>query len=97
MPKDELDPDDPMELIPVSVEGSLDEMAEGLIDELLLAGYDQEIIWELFSNPFYRSTHEILRVKGEEYVRAAIQRQFSSWAQFTDSNEMTAGQEIESP
>lgn len=79
MPKDEFDLDDPMEMVGVAIEGSFDDMADALIDEYILMNFDEEALWQLFRNPFYRSTHAILLEKGEEYVSALIRRGFTRW------------------
>ncbi|MCC6980560.1 MAG: hypothetical protein IT343_19735 [Candidatus Melainabacteria bacterium] len=80
MPKLEFDVDDPMEMIGVAIEGDFDEMAAGLVDEFIMMGFDEESLWLLFQNPFYRSTHAIFQAKGEAYVRALIDRSLKSWA-----------------
>lgn len=79
MPKLEFDADDPMEMIGVAIEGDFDAMASGLVDEFILMGFDEEAIWSLFSNPFYRSTHAILQTQGEKYVRDLIKNRLMTW------------------
>ena len=80
MPKDEFDKDDPMEMVGVAIEGNFDQMADALVDEYILMNFDEEALWLLFKNPFYRSTHAILQEKGEEYVRQLIKRGLLRWA-----------------
>lgn len=80
MPKDEFDVDDPMEMVGVAIAGNFDEMADALVDEFILMHFDEEALWALFKNPFYRSTHAILLEKGEDYVRVLIKRGFARWS-----------------
>lgn len=80
MPKDEFDIDDPMEMVGVAIEGSFDEMADALVDEFILMHFDEEGLWKLFRNPFYRSTHAVLLKKGEGYVAELIKRGFLRWS-----------------
>ncbi|HEY9787530.1 MAG TPA: hypothetical protein V6D17_19235 [Candidatus Obscuribacterales bacterium] len=94
MPKDEFDPDDPMELIGVSLAGDFDEMAEGLVDDYILMGFDEEALWLLFRNPFYRSTNAVLQAKGEAYVSQLIRRRLLDWANLV-ANGQSGGHEIE--
>lgn len=89
MPKDEFDADDPMELMAVSMEGSFDEMADGIVDEYIMMNFDQEALWLLFSNPFYRSTYAILQQKGEAYVRGLIKRGLIRWAHKIETSDVT--------
>jgi hypothetical protein len=42
--------------------------------------FDEEGLWSLFRNPFYRSTHAVLLEKGEEYVSDLIKRGLARWA-----------------
>jgi hypothetical protein len=53
-------------------EVSYRQMAETFVEEYMLLGFSDERIAELFRNPFYRATHEILKSKGESYVRELI-------------------------
>jgi hypothetical protein len=80
MPKFEFDVDDPMEMVAVSIEGDFDEMAMGLVDEFIMMGCDEEALWSLFRNPFYRSTNAIFQAKGEVYVGDLIRSRLLSWA-----------------
>ena len=80
MPKDEFDIDDPMEIVGVAIEGSFDEMAEALVDEFILMNFDEEALWQLFRNPFYRSTHAVFLERGEEYVNSLIRNGLHRWS-----------------
>lgn len=72
--------DDPMLLVAVPVpEGELERMAECLVEEYLLLGWGERQLMALFTRPFFQATHRIYREKGEEYVRALIERVIGNW------------------
>jgi len=48
------------------------EMAACFIEEYALLGYDEEAIYRLFQDPFYRGTHAVLETRGEAFVRGLI-------------------------
>ena len=79
MPKEKYDVDDPMELMAVSLEGSFDDMASGIVDEFILMGFERHQILEIFRNPFYRSTNAILVEAGEAWVQELIDRRLQDW------------------
>ena len=85
MPKDEWDPEDPMEFmgvrLPVPTEAEADEMVVCLVDEFVRMGFGEEQLLGLFRDPFYAATHDVWRRKGEAYVRDVIGRVLASWAQ----------------
>ena len=78
----EIEPDDPMELVGVGLpEGDVDYMAECLIEEFMLLGWSERQVMGLFSRPFYGTMHRIYLEKGEDHVRALIQRVGDTWRQ----------------
>lgn len=80
MPKDEADPEDPMELNGVALwteEDTQESMAECFIVEFIRLGYDHQRILGLFRNPFYIGMHMVLENRGEEYVRRKIESTFA--------------------
>ena len=80
MAKKEFEPEDPMERVGVTIPGSDPEvMAECLVEEYFRMGYDEEAIWDLFRNPFYRATHLIYQQRGEAYVKALIGEIKDTW------------------
>ncbi|MBI1746304.1 MAG: hypothetical protein HYR55_06915 [Acidobacteria bacterium] len=80
MPKDEFDFDDPMELVGVELpEGNPEVMAECFVEEFARMGSSDSEIFALFQSPFYAATHRIYQEKGEDFVRAVIQRVRSQW------------------
>lgn len=70
--------EDPLELVGVQMkegpdEHALAEMAGCFIEEYARMGWDSERILKLFRNPFYRGPYQILRARGEEFVRERIE------------------------
>jgi hypothetical protein len=75
MPKDEFVAEDPMELVGMVMPGGhgmLEAMADAIIEEYVLLGWEEQRLMTLFNNPLFLATHRIYRQKGEDYVRAAI-------------------------
>lgn len=73
-----LEPEDPLALVGVVLErgpddGALTEMAWCFVEEYARMGWSGERIMRLFRNPFYRGPHQILRMKGEDFVRGLIE------------------------
>jgi hypothetical protein len=82
MPKNELDPEDPMELRAVALpssEDTTDAMTECFIEEFMRLGYNPKQLLALFRNPHYTGLHMVLDLKGEPYVRERIQEMFARW------------------
>ena len=74
----EHEPEDPLELVGVQMkegpdEQALEEMARCFIEEYARMGWNGERILKLFRNSFYRGPNQILRAKGEEFVRERIE------------------------
>jgi hypothetical protein len=72
------EPEDPLELVGVQMkegpdEQALAEMAGCFIEEYARMGWSGERILRLFRNSFYRGPNQILRAKGEEFVRERIE------------------------
>ncbi len=73
-----LEPEDPLALVGVDLERgpddeALTEMAWCFVEEYARMGWSGERILRLFRNPFYRGPHQILRMKGEDFVRSLIE------------------------
>ncbi len=82
MPKNECDPEDPLELHGVEVatdEAGLREMAFCFAEEFLRDGWSEEKLLEMFKNPFYVGPHLIWRQKGETFVRGIISEAANIW------------------
>lgn len=81
MPFDELDSDDPMEIVGHAIPDVDErEMVLAVIDEYIRMGYGREDLWRLFSDPFYRMTHAVLIRRGRDFVVAAIDEALAHWA-----------------
>ncbi len=82
MPKDEFDPEDPMDLVGMVLPGGpgqLEAMAETLVEEYVRLGWDEPRLMTLFVNPMFMATYRIYRQKGEEYVRDLIRKTCLKW------------------
>ncbi len=78
----EWEPDDPMELVFVSLpDGNPELMATCIIEEYAHLGMSQEEILRLFRLPIYR-THVFYRTYGEGWVRDLIARVLERTGQF---------------
>ncbi len=76
----EFEPGDPMELVGVTLGGgSIEEMAECLVEEFVRDGWDDENLLRLFHDPFYRATYRICQEKGDEYILALISGVRQKW------------------
>ena len=82
MPKDEFVGEDPMALIGMVMPGApgmLEAMAEALVEEYVLLGWDAPRLMSLFVNPLFVATHRIYRQKGETYVRELVESTCAKW------------------
>jgi hypothetical protein len=82
MPKDEFDPEDPMELVGVGMftdEDTTESMADCFIEEFMRLGYNHKQLLALFRNPYYVGMNMVLQNKGEKYVRDRISEVFATW------------------
>jgi hypothetical protein len=82
MPKDEIDPEDPMEPIAVelaSEEDTLAPMAECFIEEFMMMGYDQKQILGMFMDATYVGPHMVLKECGGEFIEKLIAETFRKW------------------
>jgi hypothetical protein len=82
MPKDEIDPDDPLELQGVGLlthEDTSEPMTECFIEEFMRLGYDAGSILALFRNPHYTGVNMVLQNRGDDFVKAKIVEVFGWW------------------
>jgi hypothetical protein len=82
MPKDEFDPEDPLEAVAVELpsdEDTLVPMAETFIEEFMRMGYSQEQILGLFTHPMYAGPLMVTRARGTAFVRQLIADTFQKW------------------
>ena len=75
MPYDDPEPDDPHQLVGVSLPGdeatSL-EMARAFADEFAQMGFDRECLLRLFSNPFYAGAHAARQLLGDAEITRIV-------------------------
>jgi hypothetical protein len=84
MPKNEIDPEDPMELCGVALtteEDTRDAMTECFIEEFLRLGFPAARILGLFRNPHYVGPNLVYQERGEAFVRDRITEVFGWWKQ----------------
>ena|SRR3989338_6568632 len=82
MPKNECDPEDPLELHGVELatdEEGLREMAFCFAEEFMRDGWSEEKLLEMFKSPFYHGPHLVWKQKGEAFVREVIKEAFAIW------------------
>jgi hypothetical protein len=82
MPKDEFDPEDPLEAIAVELpsdEDTIVPMAECFIEEFMRMGYSQEEILGLFGHPMYVGLLMVTRARGTAFVKQLIADTFRKW------------------
>ena len=82
MPKDEFDPEDPLEAVAVELpcdEDTLVPMAECFIEEFMRMGYSPEEILGLFQHPLYAGPLMVTRTRGTAFVRQLIADTFKKW------------------
>jgi hypothetical protein len=82
MPKDEIDPADPLELCGVGLataEDTSEAMTECFIEEFLRLGHGAKEILALFRNPHYTGVNMVHQNRGEAFVRAKIAEVFGWW------------------
>ncbi|MBI2167043.1 MAG: hypothetical protein HYU34_02225 [Candidatus Omnitrophica bacterium] len=83
MPKDEFDPEDPMELVgvelPAGSEEGLREMALTFAEEFIRSGFSEDRVLAMFKNPFYQGPYLVWQAKGEVYVNQMIQQAKQMW------------------
>ncbi len=82
MPKDEIDPEDPLELCGVALfteEDTSDSMTECFIEEFLRLGYAPAQVLALFRNPHYIGPNMVLQNRGLDHVRGKIVEVFGWW------------------
>jgi hypothetical protein len=82
MPKDEFDPEDPMELNGVAFlteEDTTDTMCECFIEEFMRMGHGPRQVLALFRNPHYLGMNMVLEKRGEQFVRDRIEEIYARW------------------
>jgi hypothetical protein len=82
MAEKEFEADDPMGLVGIGVpEGEPDLMAECLVEEYVRLGMSDAQLLAIFKNPFFAGAHALYRSRGEERLKAVIERARTQWGQ----------------
>lgn len=100
MPKDEFDPEDPMELCGVGLitaEDTSEAMTDCFIEEFMRLGYNHKQLLALFRNPHYVGVNMVLQNRGEQFVRDRIADQFAARGRNVEWNAPAASQPQSSP
>jgi hypothetical protein len=82
MPKDECDPEDPMEVVGVVSPASAEEVehvARCIIEEFAWLGFDRERLLALFRDPHYVGAHMITKQMGEPWVVSLVDEVALEW------------------
>jgi len=74
VPKNESDPEDPMEMVGVFVPGDDRKMTECFIEEYLFLGHSPRQIFNLFRDPFYAGIYRVYEQRGEAFVKDLIEK-----------------------
>ncbi len=86
MPKDEIDPQDSLELNGVALlthEDTTDTMCECFIEEFMRMGYSASQILALFRNPHYLGMSLVFERRGEAFIQDRISEVFARWGRST--------------
>jgi hypothetical protein len=83
MPKNECDPEDPMEIVGVQLSGQseaqLRDMTFCFAEEFIRDGWDEEKVFQMFKSPFYQGPYLAWKQKGDVFVRSVIQDAAKQW------------------
>ena len=83
MPKNECDPEDPLELVGVELPGATEEelhdMALCFAEEFVREGWNQERLMWMFKNPVYQGPYLVWKQKGDGFVQQVIQEAVQMW------------------
>jgi hypothetical protein len=91
MPKDEVDPEDPLELSGMALltdEDTSEEMAECFIEEFMRMGHSPAQVFQYFRNPFYLAMNLVIEKRGEAWVRERIIDIFGRWGRRVEDAEL---------
>ena len=90
MPKNEFDPEDPMELVGVELssqsEAELRDMALCFAEEFVREGWSEEELLAMFKNPFYKGPYLAWQQKGDAFIREVIKQASSMWRPATKAS-----------
>jgi hypothetical protein len=82
MPYRDPEPDDPHELVGVSVPAdreSMREMAATFAEEFAALGYDETHLLNLFRQPFYAGAHRAYQALGEVKIHHIVRESLAVW------------------
>lgn len=82
MPKNEFDPEDPLELRGVGLvteDDTSEPMTECFVEEFLRMGHNAKEILALFRNPHYTGMNMVIQNRGEQFVKDKITEVFGWW------------------
>lgn len=79
LPLHEADPYELVGMILPGEEGQVEAMAQAIVEEYILLGWDAQRLWSLFVNPFFLATHRIYKQKGATYVQTLIEERCAQW------------------
>lgn len=79
----ECEPDDPVEMIGVQLNGQseaqLRDMALCFAEEFIRQGFNKEKLLQVFKNLFYQGPYLVFQQKGEDFVRSVINEALAMW------------------
>ncbi len=85
--------DDPMELVGMVLPGSpgqIEAMAQAMVEEYVLLGWEEKRLMTLFTNPFFLATHRVYQQKGEAFVRSLVR---DTWSALRIARQLSNGKE----
>lgn len=74
--------EDPYELVGMVIpgeEGQTEAMAQALVEEFILLGWNEKQLMTLFTSPLYLGTYRIYQEKGDAWVQALIHDVYAQW------------------
>jgi hypothetical protein len=94
MPKDEYDPEDPLELVAVEIPSDPNQVLDDIVQEYLFLGWKPAMIQNLFRSPFYGGPHQVYQQLGGDHVRRRINELAEQWKQgwFTSAAHKPGGE-----
>lgn len=79
LPAHEADPYELVGLVIPGEEGQTEAMAQALVEEFILLGWNEKQLMTLFTSPLYLGTYRIYQEKGDAWVQALIQDVYAQW------------------
>ena len=83
MPKNEFDPEDPMEMVGVELRGQkeaqLRDMALCFAEEFIREGWSENKLIEMFKNPYYKGPYLAWQQKGDTFIQEVVKEAVSMW------------------